>query len=242
MADYSYIGVGKVHIREYGSSAGLMEVGNVSALAFTVNEDVKELKDFTQRGGGTYNEVRRIESVEASMTMHDLSAANVARVVFGTAGAIAVTPIVDESHVAYAGAFIPTNYPAAGAIVVKEGMTTLTENTDYTLSPGGIIVVSGGALADGNTALLSYTPAAGNAVEALLSSAKEYEIFFSGLNEARSGKAVTVRAHRVKMGAAQNLGFIGDDFAALEITGKVLKDTTKNGVSVSQYFAVQIVT
>jgi hypothetical protein len=49
-----------------------------------------------------------------------------------------------------------------------------------------------------------------------------------------------VTAHRVKVGAAQNIGLIGDDYAALEVSGKLLKDTTKNGTSVSQYFRVAI--
>lgn len=242
MADFSYIGVGKVFMREAGAAAAMLEVGNCSALSGNITEDVKELKDYTQQGGGTYNEVRRVESVELTATMHDFSAENLARALFGSSSAISVTPIVDESHTAYVGGFIPTNYPAAGAIVVKEGMATLAEDTDYTLTPGGIIVKAGGALADGNTALLSYTPAAGKEVQALIASAKEYEIFFSGLNEARSGKAVTFHGFRWKMGAAQALALIGDDYGALEVTGKLMKDTTKNGVSVSQYFKVQIIT
>jgi len=56
------------------------------------------------------------------------------------------------------------------------------------------------------------------------------------LNEARSGKAVVIHIYRQKLGAAQNLALIGDDYAALEISGKVLKDTTKTGAGVSQYF------
>lgn len=241
MADYSYLGVGKIFIKEFGSAAGLMEVGNASALNLTVNEDVKELKDFTQVGGGTFNEVRRIASVEASMTLFELSAANVARAIFGTASAIAAGAVTDESHTAYVGAFIPTNFPFTGSLTVKEGAATLTAGTDYEQVPGGIKVL-GGALADGDTVLISYTKAAGNAVEALLSSAKEYEIFFSGLNEARSGKAVTVHLHRVKLGAASSIPLIGEDFASLEVSGKVLKDTSKNGTTVSQYYNVQIVT
>ena len=64
---------------EAGAAAPMIAVGNCSALKFSITEEIKSLKDFTQAGGGTYNEVRRIESVEMSMTLHDLNADNVAR-------------------------------------------------------------------------------------------------------------------------------------------------------------------
>ncbi len=61
MSDYSYIGVGKVYLREYGSAEAMRAVGNVTDLNFNVTEDSKELKDFTNTGGGTHNEARRVE-------------------------------------------------------------------------------------------------------------------------------------------------------------------------------------
>jgi hypothetical protein len=50
-----------------------------------------------------------------------------------------------------------------------------------------------------------------------------------------------VHAYRVKLGAAQNLALIGDEYAVLEMTGKLLKDTSKVGGGVSQYFKVKVV-
>lgn len=243
--DYSYIGSGKVYLKQVGSAAGLIEVGNVSALSFNVTEDTKELKDYTQPGGGTYNEVKRISSVEMSMTMHDLSPENLARVLYGTASAITSAAVTDESKVAYKNAFIPLNFiPTAAAPVVKHtsGTPTYVENTDYEVRPGGIFILQGGAITDAQVIKVSYTKAAANAVEALTNAGQEYEVFFDGLNEARSGKSSTVYAYRVKIGAAQNLSLIGDDYAALEVTGKLLKDTTKSGAGISQYFKVAIET
>jgi hypothetical protein len=77
-------------------------------------------------------------------------------------------------------------------------------------------------------------------VQALVASGKEYELVFDGLNEARTGKRTRVTAHRVKVGALANLGLIGEEYAAAEMTGKLLKDTTKNGTTISQYFKVEI--
>lgn len=247
MTDYSYVGVGKVHLRVAGAAAGLVHVGNVSALNFAVTEAVLELADYTQPGGGTYNEVRRVQAVEASMTLHDLSPENLAIALFGDVNAIAAGAVSDEAHTGYQGAFVPTTYPidTAQTVTVKQGgspNTAYTVDDDYTVTEAGIEIPSTSSIGNGSAITISYTKKAGSAVEALLNSAQEYELFFAGLNEARSGKAVTVHAYRVKLGATQNLPLIGiEAHAALELTGKVMKDSTKNGTTVSQYFKTVVV-
>lgn len=308
MTDFSYIGSGKVYLRKVGAAAPRLFVGNVSSLGFNIAESPIELKDYTKPGGGTYNEVRRIDSVEASLTMHDLSGDNLATALFGNTGAISVTPITDEVQTLYLGGLVRTALPintavapvvnaqngtdavtradttaydlgdflvpatpngfyyevttagtSAGtpptfpttvgatvadgtAVLTCMGRVLLTLNTDYTVSGGGIYIEEAAAATDGEPLEIDYTPAAGSVVEALLNSAQEYELVFDGLNEARSGKPVIIEAYRVKFGPAANLPLIGDEYAALELTGKVLKDSTKNGTSVSQYFKVEVVT
>ena len=72
--------------------------------------------------------------------------------------------------------------------------------------------------------------------------AKDYEMVFVGLNEARSGKPVRIEAYRVKFGPAQALALIsGDEHASLEVTGKLQADTRKTGVGVSTYFNAKVV-
>lgn len=239
--DYSYIGSGKVYLREIGGAAGLIEVGNCSALSFGVTEETKELKDYTQPGGGTYNEVRRVSAVEASMTLHDLSADNLARALYGSTSATVTGAVTDESHAGVdPGDFVPTDFLPSAITAVKLGVATLVENTDYEVRPGGIYAIAGGAIVAASTILITYTKADADVVQALTSSGQEYELVFDGLNEARSGKRTRVRAWRVKIGAAQSIGLIGDEYAALEIAGKLLKDTTKTGAGISQYFKVEI--
>lgn len=309
MPDYSYIGNGKLHLRVAGSAAALAFVGNCSALRFAVTEETKELKDYTQAGGGTYNEVRRVESVECQMTLHDLSAENLARAVFGDVNVIAAGAVTDENlGVAYVGGISITDFPidlgsavtveavegataaaranttayalgdyyvpavangyfykcttggtSAGApptfgttvggtttdgtaVFTNMGKVTLVGDADYTVSAGGISLLTGAAFTDGEELQASYTKAAAQSVEALLNASQEYELFFDGLNDARSGKAVLVHAYRVKLGATDGLDLIGEDYYAGQQNGKVLKDTTKNGTSVSQYFKATVVT
>jgi hypothetical protein len=306
MADYSYLGSGKVYLREIGATLGFLEVGNCSALNFAVTEDTKELKDFTQPGGGTYNEVKRISAVECSFSAHDLSSENLARALYGTAGAVAAGAVTNESITVYPGAYAPfANLPASspapvidtpgtaaatranttpyalGAYVVPavsngfyykataagtsagtlptypttiggtvtDGTVTWTcagkvapvADTDYEVRPGGVFVYTSATIA-GEAWAVDYTKVAASKMEALTSSGKEYELVFDGLNEARSGKRTRVSAYRVKAGALANLALIGEDYGVAECTGKLLKDTSKTGNGVSQYFKVEIET
>lgn len=241
--DYSYLGSGKIWLREIGGSGGLTQVGNASQLQFSVTEDTKELKDFTQPGGGTYNEVRRISAVEMSATIHDLSAQNLARALYGAASTEATGTVTDEAHNDIViGALVPTLFLPSAITAVKRASTTLTLNSDYTVEPSGIVPLSGGAnsVVAGDDLLITYTKAAQDVVQALVNSGKEYELLFDGLNEARSGKRTRVRAWRVKVGALAQLALIGEEYAAMEVTGKLLKDTSIVGAGISQYFKVEI--
>lgn len=236
MKDYSYIGTGKLYIREYGTATPLLEIGNVSKLDFAISEDNKELKDFTQPGGGTYNEVRRIQAVEASFTVHDFSPENISRAVFGTSTAAIAGTATDEALTARKGGLIPLAKLATAVTNVKKGATTYVSGTDYELRAGGLYIPTDSTIVDGDAITCTYTFPAQDVVQALVNSAKEYELVFAGLNEARSAKETRVDIHRLRLGAASNLSFIGDDYMALEFKGKLLKDTTKTGVGTSQYF------
>lgn len=243
MADYSYIGVGRVYLREYGASAGLREVGNCSGLSFAVNEDVKEMLDYTNVGGGTYNEVRRISSVESTITMTEFSPDNLALALFGSTTSQSAGTETDEQHTAYHDGFIVLskvlNTISGVNSAVSGGGTSYVEGTDYELRPNGIYILSTGAISDASTVYITYTTSLADIVQSLVSSSKEYEIVFDGLNEAKSGKTVLVRVHRAKLGSTTDLSLIGDDFGALELSGKLLKDTTITTAGLSQYFTVQ---
>lgn len=243
MSDYSYLGSGKIYLRVSGAAAPLAEIGNVSKLEFAVSEEVKELKDHTQPGGGTMNEVRRISAVEVSMTLHDLSPENLARALYGDASVLAAGAVADESHTAYLGGLVRLAKPASAvaAVTNQAGTTTYTAGDDYELRAGGLFIPAGSSIPDASAILVDYTALAADLVQALVDAGQEYELAFAGLNEARSGKACDVDAFRVKIGALSSLSLIGDDFAGLEVKGKLLKDTGKTGVGVSQYFTVRMV-
>ena len=74
-------------------------------------------------------------------------------------------------------------------------------------------------------------------VEALINAAPLVAVKFVGVNVV-DGKDVTGKFFKVRLGAPQNLGLIGDDFGTLQITGTMEADTTITATGKSQYFAL----
>jgi hypothetical protein len=240
--DYAYSGIGQVFLREVGAAAAMLPIGNVSKLSFGVSEDVKEQKDYTAIGGGTVAEVRRINSVECSMTLLDLDKGNIARAFLGTAANVAGAAITGEVQIGYKGGLLMLAKPidTTAAVVVKQGATTYVAGTDYEVQSGGIVVLESGAIVDGTVLSVDYQSLDHATVEGITTNAKEYELYFAGMNEAKGGRPVNVHAYRVKLGPTAALDLLNDDFASFEVKGKLLRDNTKQDAGVSKYFRVQI--
>lgn len=241
----TYIGKGVVYLGLRDGTDALRNIGNVSALSFSAQEDTREMIDFQAAGGGKLNELKRISGVEMQVTMLELKAANIALAVFGTASAVSAGAVSSEAHslVKQGGLVSLANIPDPDqtlTVTGDGGTPSYTEGTDYTRVTAGIEIIVGGGIADDTPIEVSYTTLAGNVVEALLNSGLEYRLVFSGLNEAESGRAVVVTAHRVKFGPAQDLGFIGEEFAELQITGEVLKDTSITTPGKSQFYKAEL--
>lgn len=86
-----------------------------------VSEDQKELLDYTSAGGGTQNKIIRIKSIDASITLHDISPDNLAIALRGTTAAVTAGTVTDEPHVAYTNGLVQFNYipDTAQTIAVK---------------------------------------------------------------------------------------------------------------------------
>ena len=242
--DFSYLGVGKVYIREYGAQAPMLHIGNVSAVDLGVTTDSKEQRDYTTVGGGTVAEVHRIQSVDLSMTLHDLDKGNIARAFLGTASSVAAGTVTNEAVVAYVGGLIPLKYAVdtTQSATVVNGGDTYVAGTDYELSSGGLIILADGDIADGDTLSVTYKRLAHDNIEAITDNAKEYEIYFEGMNEAKDGRPVNVHIYRTKLSPTDKLSLINDDFASFTVKSKLLRDNSKSGVGISKYFKTQIVT
>lgn len=242
---YSYIGKGKIYLKPTSGGAR-MPVGNCSALTLNVETNAITQPDYTTPGGGNANEVQRVSDVGLSMTMLELRPGNLEIALRGTVGAVVAATVTDELHEAYVGGLIALdNIPDVTETVTvtvdpSDTAVVKTVDVDYEVTNAGIVILSGGTIADEDEIGVTYTKAAADVIEAMTTSGDEYELVFDGLNEAESGRAVVVRVHRVKWSPTSGLGLIGDDFGELPLEGSVLVDASKVGAGVSRYFKVTL--
>lgn len=235
------LNAGQVYLRQAGDqSAVRYPIGNVSVLNLAIDEEVIEQKDYTSPGGGTHAEVRRINSVTTSMTLHDLNADNIALATRGTAAEVAQGTITDEQHTAAPGGFVRLNHPGPSSVVVTNdaGTTTYDAGDDYEVTGGGLKIVNGGAINTATVIKVDYSHKAYIKVEALTTTGKPWEIFFDGLNEADDGNEMLIDLWKVNLGAASELGIITDDLGNVTLEGKLLSDNSK-GANESKFFRTQ---
>lgn len=239
---YPYLGSGKVYARLSGVAAGLLELGNASKLDLAVKEDKKKLQDFSKPGGGTYASVSRIDTVTLQMTLNDLNKTNVARAVFGTESAVEGDTVTDEVVIGYKGALVPFAHinPTDVVVTNSAATTTYVEGTDYEVRAGGIYIIPAGAITDAQSLKVDYEYLDYDKVEAMTSGAITLELHFEGLNEANSGKPVIVDIYRAQLSPTKALSLLGDKFSDLEVEAEVLKDASKVGVGISQYFRAKL--
>lgn len=246
MDDYSYLGSGKLMIREYGSAAPFVEVGNCSAVTLTPQTNTITLADHRNPGGGTRNRVDRVTGVDLAYTFTDLQKDNLARAMRGTSTSIAAGSAADEAVVAYVGGYAPLANVATAITAVEslDGATTYDAGTDYEVRNGLLYIPEGSSIAapvDGAANLhVSYDYGAAGKVEALAVTQRNYEVLFLGLNEARSGKEVRVHGYKLSGGVLQEMSLVGDDFGSFQVTGSLLPDAARP-IGVSQYFTTVIV-
>ena len=239
--DYSYLGSGSILIREYGSAAPLVSMGNCSALTFSPQEDVKSLTDFTQPGGNKRAEVRRLTGVDMSLTFHDFGGSQFAIGLRSTSTAIAAGTAAAETVVAYEDGYTKLAKIATAITSVEPvgGGTPYATPADYELRDGMLYLPSTTSIpapvAGAPNCEIDYSFAAQEKVEALVASNRQYELVFIGLNEAQSGKRVRIVAHKVSGGVIQEIAALGDDFGSGQISGALLSDSTKTGNGISKY-------
>lgn len=241
--DRSYIGKGTIYIQPRDGLTAMLPIGNCSKLELSFDEEKKAQKDYTSAGGGNANVLVSISSISASLITHDISSENLALGLRGSISYQTASAVVDETHdvLGVDGEMIPFDFvpDTATAYVITDsaGTTTYVDGTDYAETPNGILVIGAGAIG-AETIKVDYTKAVSEVMQALTEAGLEYRLFFDGLNEAQSGKAVAVRIHRAKFSPAQGLGLIGDDFAEMPLDLEILSDTAIVGAGLSKFLSV----
>ncbi|WP_157314563.1 hypothetical protein [Chitinibacter sp. GC72] len=232
----SFVGKGKLYLGRFGSN-NLQRIGNTSKLSLSIDEETKELADYENPGGGIADALSRIKDAKITLTLHNLNAANLALALYGDSDAIAAGTVTAEVHTAHLGALIRLAKLGASAVVVtnEAGTTTYAADTDYQVSGAGLVILESGTIPDGSAIKVNYAYGAQHIIEAISSTGLEFTLAFDGMNEADSGKPCVVDLWRVRFTPVKSLDLIDDDFAKLELEGKLLKDETRP-TGTSQYF------
>lgn len=167
---------------------------------------------------------------------------DLARAFFGTASAVTGSSVVDEPVTAYAlNQIVPLQHPGVSAVVVKQGITTLTVATDYTVDAanGTITLVSATNLTGPApySLTVSYTYAAYDKVETATTTGGEYAFRFEGINMT-TRKNVIVEVHRVALDLADTLSLISTTETKFPMGGMILPDPDA-GSGESQYVTIK---
>jgi hypothetical protein len=241
--DYSYVGSGIILIREWGAAAPMLPVGNCSAFALAPQTNTLQLPDYQNPGGGIMNRIDRVSDWQLNYSFHSFNAENFARCTRGIASSIAAGSVPAEAVVGYKGGYVPLKYIATAVASVEPvgGGTPYVLGTDYTVDRGMLYVPATSAIPDPVAGAanfeVEYTRAAAKHVEGAVTSGKFYEMQFRGENEARSGKRVDLRAHKVSGGVISSFGLLGEEYGVGEVSGSLVYDAAKaTSSAVSGYF------
>ena len=116
------------------------------------------------------------------------------------------------------------------------GKIDLVAGTDYEVKGGGVQILKTAVnVEEGETVLFSYTHANAATVEAILNTGKEYRFVFDGFNQANDNTPVVMDVWRAK-NTPSSLGLVTDDFGNIEFVFDVLRDDSKTGEGISQFF------
>lgn len=231
--DYSFVGSGIILIREHGSAAPMLEVGNVSAFSLSPQTNSLQLPDYRNPGGGIRNRIDRVTDWALAYTFHDFNSANLARVTRGLASAIEAGTVTAEEVVGYKGGYVPLKFIAATITSVNPIGTgsAYTAGTDYILDRGMLYIPADTTIPDPVAGAanfkVTYTRLAGAKVEGAVTAGKNFQMEFRGQNEARNGKYCRLVAHKVSGGVISEMALLGDNYGAGEVNGSVLYDSTK---------------
>lgn len=248
MSGVAFLPNAKIRLAAYSDAATFearkfFDAENTSAFTISFAEEEKKLLDYRTGAGGVDASVKRITDMTGSMDLRHFTPDNLALILWGSTTAIAATPITDEAgYKINTNKFVPTKkiIDTTQTVTVKKGATTVL-SADYTVSAGGILIagtITTGGVVNGDSITISYTPKVAQDVQSLLSSAPDVSIFVEGVNQTDS-KYFVARIWKAKLGVAQNLPFITDDYATAQVSFTVQKDATIVGKS--QYAELQFV-
>ncbi|GAB1103327.1 MAG: hypothetical protein Sw2LagTSB_12170 [Shewanella algae] len=227
----SYIGAGIVYV------AG-RDVGNASGVEVSIEQEEKSLPNH-RGGGGNYDSVTKVSSVKLKMTLNAFSNENLALALRGKVSVLTADPVADELVVAKLDGLAPTekliDISKPVTVTNSDGTTEYDVDVDYYVSAAGIRAIGTGAIANEDQLKVSYTSAAGNALEALTETGVTVPVDIDGINDA-NGKPCVLRFYLWKPSPTSSLSLITDDYGSFDIEGEVLANDAIVAAGKSKFF------
>jgi hypothetical protein len=257
-----FAGIGRIYLKPYDpccgaaieSSSAYIGLGNCSS--FSIDAAVSELKvpNYMDIGGGTECQTSWIESATAKITGMCFSADNFAKCWSGDISKKAAQTQTIEITVHGLDTFIPfldadgnpiTDVDTAQfvgiGLAADDGPAK--PGRDFVATPNGLIIPPASRLVTTNfpsATDVSVTHSEYSLVDMLTTSAKEFSLFYSGVNRF-GNKPFSVYLYRVKMNPVNGIPLIGTDVASAEYMLEILRDPCRGeGTGFSQYGSLAI--
>jgi hypothetical protein len=242
--NYYYSGQGVVLIGprdNSGNPAGLLPIGNVSALSITVATTVIEHKESQTGQRGIDLRLQTETKANLSCTMERFDSANLATALRGAASSVASGSVTGESVTFYASKVVPLAHVSVSSVVVHNGGSALVLGTDYFLNAAAGSIEFAGTITGATTGTtvftVDYSYATQYDVAALTQALTEYYMRFEGLNTADANNPVIVDIFKFSVDPLKELALISDTVQQFVLEGSVLADPLHT--TGSKYFRVR---
>lgn len=233
--DESYQGVGRIWVRKYGTTGIHRFLSNCSKANIKQKLKVNKVPDGTRRGGGTRTQSERIDSITLAVTLHELSAENLALAVGSASTAVASATVSSEPVTLYKGGMTPLEFlpESITSVTLTSGNTTLTVGDDYEMTPSGLYIpstsphVGSGAV----QATVTYVSRAHQSMEAGTVLSTDLEMVIEGLNDI-DGRPLVLDVYKLHVPMLDDLALIADKPTEITYEAELLRDPSKpEGVS-----------
>lgn len=231
------------YLARLARTAGFLPVGNASSFTINATETTENIKDYTSPVGGTACAFREIDAVTVALSLRCHSPRNWSLAASGSGADLTVekAAVVSEEHVLWPGTVEPLDHLVddSVAVVVKsiDGVTTYAPGTDYEITPAGSITLIDGStiptptVASGKgqpNITVSYTRRDQSLIQLYSAPPESMALHFDGYNVAESPiQPIHFDLFKVVFGPAATVTVIGDNLAALELTGTVERDASR---------------
>lgn len=234
--DPHYYGKGKIYLAliTAGVVGASVWIGDVSAFSIkSTTQKVEHKESYSGKNALTDSFVTE-NAITVDMTLHQISPANLARVLYGSVTSTDAGTFTGKSLGAavVAGDEISLGYLSVSDVVITDSAgtpATLVEGTDYTVDPtfGRVTILDVGSYTQPFLAAGAFD--ATQAVGMFTAGQQKYALRYEGVNLAEGNTPVVVDLYKVAPDPLQELALItsGTDVAGMQVSSGVLLDTSK---------------